>query len=112
MDHTEVSCDPVWPDDTGKSGQPVTLRQLYYTMLSVLLFFLPMTIMTFVYAAIIGKLQAQQSQMIELNNNPQKNKNSSRKRVNKLHTCTHVCTSNHVKLVFKYHFKEFINVLN
>lgn len=80
-DHTEVACTPIWPDDDIDLGSSLNSRQLYYTVLAILLFFVPMTLMSLGYVAIILKLRAKQIQITELNNNPQKNKNSSRKRV-------------------------------
>lgn len=107
-DHTEVACIPLWPDSDMKSEEPLSLRQFYYTMLSVLLFFLPMTIMTFVYAAIIMKLQTQQSQITELNNNPQKIKNSSRKRASILITSSEA--SNYFRTIFFNRIGGTLNV--
>jgi len=77
--YDEVWCSPVWPTDSLQYH--INTRGLYYTIVAVLLYALPLLIMTFAYTAIIMKLRRKQKAMIEMNNNTQKAKNTSRKRV-------------------------------
>src|SRR6218665_1603531 len=61
-DHVETWCDDTWPPT--RSCDPLTrewtisypTRALYYTLISTVLFFCPIIVMTFVYSSIIWKL--------------------------------------------------------
>ncbi|ELU17570.1 hypothetical protein CAPTEDRAFT_62906, partial [Capitella teleta] len=49
--HTEIWCDDAWPRDTHS-----TARQLYYTFISLVLYFVPIAVMSIAYSVIICKL--------------------------------------------------------
>lgn len=61
-DHTEVWCDDAWPPEviTDAAGQVISVshqsRALYYTLVTVVLFFIPIVVMTTAYTIIIWKL--------------------------------------------------------
>lgn len=79
-DYEEVFCNTIWPSDQDASISGSS-RKLYHVLLCVLLYAIPMVVMTCAYTAIIVKLRAKNSEITELNNNLQKNKHSSRRRV-------------------------------
>ncbi len=60
LDHTEIWCADTWPvvtrvtDHGVQVGQPS--RTIYFTFISVLLYFLPIIIMTVAYSLIIWRL--------------------------------------------------------
>ena len=62
LNHTEVWCSDSWPyvelGDMGSNSTVVysSLRTVYYTLVSLMLYFVPVLVMTIAYAVIIGKL--------------------------------------------------------
>ena len=79
-------CSVVWPIDVN-DGTTVNSRGLYYTVVAILLYMLPLFIMTNAYIAIIIKLRAKNPTIIEINNNSQKAKNNSRRKVRVFKLC-------------------------
>ena len=54
LDHTEIWCDDAWP--VHDADVSVSSRRVYYTVVSALLYFLPIVVMSLVYAVIMRKL--------------------------------------------------------
>lgn len=74
----------MWPTDAFDM-KVINSRGLYYTVVSALLFAIPLLIMILAYTAIIIKLRrSNKSGVNEVNNNSQKAKTNSRKKVGAL----------------------------
>ena len=62
LDHIEIWCDDTWPgittvdSVTGSTSISYPSRTLYYTFISLVLYFFPIVIMSFAYSFIIAKL--------------------------------------------------------
>ena len=82
LDHTEIWCDDTWPVNQ-VTGQRLS-KTFYFTFVSVVLYFIPILVMTGAYSMIIKKLWSAHVPGEQINSTSLQQQHQMKKRVSKV----------------------------